>query len=515
LAAGAQRILVGPVTPLAVDRSLRAEIGVAGAEEGGGPGAVRVVDARVVRAYAPPPPGGPGADASALRREVHVLEEEFRDAELHRQRLESRLAVVAQAKADVYRDITEGAGAGQADPERWVDRLDRVAEAGTAPAGELHGLRRRLREIREELGEARRVLARTEGEPECLSAVLEVVVEAERAGPAELRVVHLVPCALWRPAYRATLAPGGRSVGLETDAVVWQRTGEDWTGVRLSLSTARPARAATPPELSEDALALRDRSAEERRTVEVDLREEEIRTVGADSPEAADGAGGGSAELPGLQDGGEVRVLVAPAPVTVVSDGRPHRVPLSAFTTGAGTELACSPELSPLVTQVARFTNDSGHVLLAGPVDLVRDSGFVGRGELPFVGVGAEVRLSLGSEDTYRVVRHVEESRDTTGLTGINQRTVLTRRVRLFVSRLDVPAVGGEAPEVVVRERIPVSEVAAVEVRLRPEGCRPVPDEEVDAEGVVRYGVRVAPGERCELRLEYEITASSAVVGLT
>jgi uncharacterized protein (TIGR02231 family) len=518
LAAGAQRIRIGPVTPLAVDRSLRAHIDLDGPGPAGspgpeaGPGDVRVVDARVVRTYAPPSPGDPGGDASELRREAYALEKEIRDAELLRQRLESRLAVIGQAKADLYRDITEGSGAGDADPERWMDRLDRVDGEAEAPVEELHALRRRLRDLEEELREVRQALDHSESEPEQLEAVVEVVVEADRPGPALLRVIHLVPCALWRPAYRATLAPDGGSVRLETDAVVWQLTGENWDGVRLSLSTARPTIAAGPPTLGEDALLLRDRSAEERRTVEVDLREEELRTVGADSPGAQSG-GAGAMELPGVQDGGEVRVMAAPAQVSVSSDGRPHRVHLSAFTAGCRTELACAPELSPLVAHVARFTNESGHVLLAGPVDLVRGSGFVGRGELPFAGPGEEMRLSFGSEDTYRVIRHVEESRATAGLTAVNQRTVITRRVRLFVSRLDAPQ-GGEATALVVRERIPVSEISAVEVRLKEEACRPSPDGGMDAEGLLRYVLRPAPGERQEIQLEYAITASSAVVGL-
>ncbi|MEE1941348.1 mucoidy inhibitor MuiA family protein [Streptomyces sp. TRM 70361] len=510
LAAGAQRLRVGPVTPLAVDRSLRAEVRRDGVPAPG----VRVVDARVVRAYAPPHPGGPGEDASAARRAVHALEEEIRTARPLRQRLESRLAILAQARAELYRDVAESAGAGDAEPERWADRLALLDEETEARAAELHLLSRRLHGLEGELERARRTLARTEEEPAELTAVVEVVVEADRPGPAVLEVAHLVPCALWRPAYRATLAADERSVRLECDAVVWQRTGEDWDGVRLSLSTARPALAAGPPALREDALVLRDRSAEERHTVRVELREEEIRTVGADGTGGAgDGTGAGGAELPGPADGGEVRVLAAPAPVAVRSDGLPHRVRLSAFTAPCRTALVCAPELSPLVARVVRLSNDAGHVLLAGPVDLVRGGGFTGRGELPFAGLGEEVVLPFGSEDTYRVVRHVEESRAAGGLAGLGGRTVLTRRVRLFVSRLDAPA-GGRAPELTVRERVPVSEVSAVGVRLRRNACRPEPDEGPDPDGMVRYVLRPAPGERREITLEYEISASGAVTGL-
>ncbi|MCI0386780.1 mucoidy inhibitor MuiA family protein [Streptomyces sp. CNQ085] len=508
LAAGAQRLLVGPVTPLAVDRSLRAEVSAGD----GGPGGVRVVDARVVRTYAPPRPGHPGDDASGLSRRVHVLEEELRDARWLRQRLESGLAVVARARADLYRDIAEGAGAGAADPERWAGGLERTDDEDEARAGELHVLRRRLLRLEEELGDTRQALRRTEEEPQELTAAVEVVVEADRAGPALLRLTHLVPCALWRPAYRATPAGDERSVCLETDAVVWQRTGEDWKGVRLSLSTARPTLAAGPPALYEDELVLRERSAAKRRTVEVDLREEEVRTVGDESSDGS-GTAGADAELPGLSDGGEVRVMTAAAPVDVACDGRPHRVRLSAFTAPCRTALECAPELSPLVVRVARAVNGAGHVLLAGPVDLVRGGGFTGRGELPFTGRGEEVSLAFGGEDTYRVVRHVEESRGTAGLGGVNHRTVITRTVRLFVSRLD-SSPEGETAVVVVRERVPVSEVSAVEVRLRGGACLPEPDEGVDAEGMVRYTLRLAPGERREITLAYELTAAAGVVGL-
>jgi uncharacterized protein (TIGR02231 family) len=508
LAAGVQRLRLGPVTALAVDRSLRAE---AAAPAGG---RARVVDVRVVRAYTPAPPGGPGPDASALRREVHALEREERDGEQQRLRLESALAVVEQARADLYRDIRQGAGAGDADPERWADRLDRVGEEAEARTGELHRLRRRLRDVAEELAEAREALLATEAEPRVLTAHLELVVESDTAGPAELRVAHLVPCALWRPAYRAALSATGDRVRLETDAFVWQATGEDWQDVRLTLSTARPTLAVSPPGLADDVLTLRDRAPLERRTVEVGLREEEIATLGGDSPAAPDAAAPG--DLPGVDDGGAVRTLAAPDPVTVPSDGRPRRVALSAFTAPCRTEHGCAPELSPLVVTTARFTNQAGHVLLAGPVDLVRGSGYTGRGEMAFHGLGEEVRLAFGSEDTLRVVRHVDETRDTTGLAGLNQRTVIEREVRLYVSRLDGPGsapAGGAARQVVVRERVPVSEVSAVEVRVAAGPDAPGPDT-VDADGIATWSVDLGPGERRELALRCTITASSAVTGL-
>jgi uncharacterized protein (TIGR02231 family) len=511
LAAGTQRLRLGPVTPLAVDRSLRAELFAAdtGADTGADPAAAAatVLDVRLVRLYTPPPVGAPGPDASALRHRVHELAERVRRAEADRDRLSSRVALADQLVAEVHRDIAETTGAGDADPDRWTAELDRADAARARHGEELRAVARRLAGLREQSGQAGRALDEAEEPPLVLSGFVEVVIEA--AAPiaaARLRVHHLTPCALWRPAYRAALAADGSSLRLECDAVAWQRTGEDWSGVRVALSTARTALAAEPPQLEEDVLRLVDRTPEERRTIEVDLREVEIQTLGPDAAALEPLAEAAAQPVPGVDDGGEARLLTVPDPVDLPDDGRPHRVHLGAAELPVRTEYAAVPELSPLVTHTARFTNSTGRVLLSGPVELVRGSGFVGRGELRFTAEDAPVELSFGSEDTFRVVRSVEESRDTTAITG---RTVIRRTVRLSVSRFARP--GTPPVKVAVRERLPVSEISAVEVRLDKDRCSPPPDA-TDADGIVRYDLTLDPDERRTLTLAYELTAARAVV---
>ncbi|MFF7364225.1 mucoidy inhibitor MuiA family protein [Streptomyces sp. NPDC008125] len=489
LEAGVQRLRLGPVSALAVDRSLHAELAARHP--------ATVLDVRIVRTWTPRGPEPLTGEDSPLRHRVRALEEERPALVRRRARLLTRLDLLGRLAADLLREIGEGAGHGKSEPSRWAHELDRVDEERDTCEEQLRSVRAELAALEEEHAEAERVMALTEEEPAELVGHVELTVEATAAGPAGLRLTHLTPCALWRPAYRAVL--DGGSLTLETDAVVWQRTGEDWSDVPLTLSTARSASAGVPPRLAEDRLTLRDRPAAERRTVEVELREEEIATLG---PVPVVG-------LPGVDDGGETRVLRAPARVSVPGDGRAHRVPLSTFTAAVCDEYACSPELSPLVTQVVRFDNLSGHALLAGPVDLIGASGFNGRGTLDFTAPGGPVELAFGSRDDFRVVREAEESRDTTGIT---QRTVVTRTVRLHLSRFSAP---GERDERVValRERVPVSEVSAVEVHLRKDACSPAPDV-IDAEGIARWDVALAPGGHRTVTLVYEVSASAKVTGI-
>ncbi|WP_099908330.1 mucoidy inhibitor MuiA family protein [Streptomyces sp. TLI_171] len=494
LAAGVHRLRLGPVSALAVDRSLHAAL----LDEDGAPAAAgKVLDVRLVRSWRPPAPVPPGPDDSALRRRVHELERDHLAEQRRQERLQARLALLGQLAADLLREIGEGAALGELEQARWTRELDRVDAERESYGEQLRASRLRSVELAADLAAAEEALARAEEEPAELLAFVELSVECAAPGRFLARVGHLTACALWRPAYRAELVGG--ALRLETGAVVWQRTGEDWSGVRLTLSTARSALAGEPPALAEDRLVLRERSAQEKKTVEVELREQAIAEAGPLEP-----------GLPGVDDGGEVRVLRADGPVSVPSDGRAHRVPVSVFETPARSEFAAAPELSDAVTEVVSFRNASGHALLAGPVDLVRGSGHVGRGALEFAAAGAPVRLAFGSADGLRVVRDAEERREGAGLGG--QRTLVTRTVRLHLSRFSAP--GDVAERVVtVRERIPVSEVSAVEVRLRKERCSP-PPEELDAEGIARWEVPLPPGGRRTLTLVYEIAATAKVAGL-
>lgn len=115
LKAGVQRLRLGPVSALAVDRTLHAELTA--------DHPATVLDVRMVRTWTP---GGPlpSADDSALRRRVHELEGERHAVEQRRDRLHARLGVLGRLAADLLRDIGEGAGSGESDgpagPVNWT-----------------------------------------------------------------------------------------------------------------------------------------------------------------------------------------------------------------------------------------------------------------------------------------------------------------------------------------------------------------------------------------------------------
>ncbi len=480
---GLQRYEVSGLSLVAVERSLKLEVNGA-----------KLVDAKLVKRWKEQPKGGLPTDASALRQREHAADKQWREVADDLARLNVRREVTSSAWQDLTRAICEGAAAGKADAAKWQEQL-------TALSAELDRLEeeRRVQTLRyqrlQQEVEQLRGAQRSTGE---LAQTLECSLHLTLEGPAAeamVRASYLVPCAVWRPAYRATLV--GEQVTLEAEAVVWQRTGEAWNDVELWCSTARPTLGTTPPTLVEDRISLRPRRDQEKKVVDVAIREEVIQTTGE--------GGGGAAEFPGLDDGGETRLLRASSKCSIPTDGQPHRAGLFLFTAPAKIERLCTPELGPLVSLVAKFSNTSPNVLLAGPVDLIRKTGFVGRSQLKFTGAGETVALSFGSEDALRVVRTIEQKVEEARITG---RKTTTNKITLFVSNAGV-----EPMTVTVEERIPVSEVKEVEVQVLLKECKPAPTA-ITKDGISRLEVDLVAHGQAELKFAWELQAASKVAGL-
>jgi uncharacterized protein (TIGR02231 family) len=283
LDAGVTRVEVGGLPLVAVDRSLQVEVQGA-----------TLVDAKLVRRWREKRKGGLPADASDLRKRVEALRLEIEKKTDEVSLLKARAELLDATRGDLLRAIAEGAGAGKSALTKWTEQLEALSKRQADVDEALRRARREVSELERRRGEADLALFTAEEKERDLECALALALEGQ--GTATVRASYLVPCAVWRPAYRATLK--GESVLLEAEAVVWQRTGETWKDVQLQLSTARPTLGTTPPSLSEDRLALRPKQDVEKRVVDVAIRAELIQSAGET---------GGEAELPGLDDGGEAR----------------------------------------------------------------------------------------------------------------------------------------------------------------------------------------------------------------
>ncbi len=185
-------------------------------------------------------------------------EEAIEAARLVEGRLEARLAAV-RTSADALAALElpgrarvrgKEPGPSPTDARLAVAKLQRTV-------GEAH--RERIRELADELRRAREARAALEEEERRASSVKRTrehelrkaidLVLADVGEGAELTIEYDLANARWYPVYTLRFSDDYTQARLEVRALVAQRTGEDWTAVSLTCSTATPQRRAELPEL--------------------------------------------------------------------------------------------------------------------------------------------------------------------------------------------------------------------------------------------------------------------------
>lgn len=476
LDAGRHRLRVEGLSPLLQDVSLKAAASV------GTLGAARVVRALRIR-HADRPEA-----VTALVEEAMALARTQADASDRQRRAEARLRRLLEMASSAAEELPEDAAWGRVDPEGWRHAFGALLERARTARAEAVDAWLAARDAADDTAALHARLALLQRPDVDMACAVELDLQLTASAQVELELIYVVPAALWRPLHRASLV--GDTLRWTARAAVWQCTGEDWAGVDMKLSTARTALGTRPPLLDDDLLEVQRKSEE----VRVAFREVAVQRAG---PE---GRVPDSVDLPGVDDGGEVRVITLRDRVTVPSDGRPALFDLT--TTEAPAEVArvAAPEVLDRVVVRVTATHPGPDPLLAGPVELLRGGGPFGWTEVGFVAPHAAVELSFGPDDALRVRRWARVRSDKTD--PVDRWHRVAQRVEI-----DLSNVGLEAREVRITERLPVSEVAEVKV----EAVSATPSASPDADGFVHWTVTVQPGVPLTLRLDHTLATAPGV----
>ena len=332
-----------------------------------------------------------------------------------------------------------------------------------------------------DIDQKRRQLAQLGDDP-MRQLALTVPVTAAEAGETTLTLAYMVRGAGFAPSIDAQLDSIAQTVTLTAMAEVSQRTGEDWQGVRLALSTATPSwtTAAPPGE-----------------TWYIDIQRDEPRLearVQSAAPMAlADSAG---VVLDRTVFDVTYRIV---EPQTIAADGTMQRVTIEAVE--LPTELAWRslPAFDPAAYLTAASTYTGSAPLLAGPVFLHRDGQAIGETSIMGLQPGEDLELGFGADPGLLVERRlVSDERAQAGLIGTTR-----RHERRFVIEATNRRAGPIDLEII--DRLPVSRDARITVELLPETSPPTTTEHDREQGVLAWHRRIEPGETTAVTFAYAV----------
>ena len=328
-----------------------------------------------------------------------------------------------------------------------------------------------------------------------------VRVQVATAGSLGVKLAYTIDTASWRPTYDVRVSSADKSIRLDYGASVAQRSGEDWNGVALVLSTAQPNRNSLPPELTTWYLephrpqpmptAMPAAAPMERSKGAMDYAvgnfsgADELATIHAMQAAAAR-----------VEAGLNASSFTIPYAADIPADNAAHKVSItSAPLTGEINHLAV-PKLAELAYLRAAVTNTTEFPLIGGEIALFLDGDFVARSSIKTVAPTEKFVLNLGVDDGITIKRKlVNKLREDTGL--ISKRVKTTYDVLITVQNNRTTA-----EKLVVKDQLPISRDEKILVTLVEPPARDITRDE---DGTIRWSLDLKPGEKRELPLKISI----------
>jgi uncharacterized protein (TIGR02231 family) len=449
----------------------------------------------------PAPEADPSPQVQAAEDEVDRLEAVLRDRDAAIAAIRLRVDA-ANEQWTFLRGLGQGEGVAALEPERLRALTRLVGEetlaarqAALAAEEEAAAAERAKADDTEALDEARRALAALVAEGQG-RAVLTLAVEAAADGTSAVEVTTFTDRAGWRPVYDLRLTRGATpALAIERGVFVAQNSGEDWRGVALTLSTARPSERSAPSEVYPwlRRIGEKNQPALTRSISDLAVASESIAGYGGAlaAPEPVMEAA--TAEFVGLT------VIYRYQGAVDIRDGvEDLRLTLDTLALTPDIRAVAVPGQDATAYLVADLVNDTGEVLLPGSAMLYLDGTMVGAGALPLIAAGAEEKLGFGAIDGIRLTRTVPDRTE-------GERGILTSRNQLDeVAVLKIENLTGEAWPMRVIDQVPYSEQDDLEITYA--ATPPATETDVDGQrGVLAWEFDLSPGEAREIRLEHSL----------
>lgn len=474
---GSYLIAFEALPPLILDDSVRVE--------GKGTAAATIAGLEVKRTF---------LEGSGEKR-VQELQEEIRGLEIRAAGLDARKAGIAAQKAFLesirvaWGDrISKELAVGRPTSAELQDASGFVGSGVTKAEEQSHTIEFEKKGINDRIDALRRQLNEATGSGRKESKTVEVAVEIGREGSLTLELASVTHRAGWEPAYDVRLAGDAKTAELTFRAMVRQQTGEDWSNVDLTLSTARPAVGGAPPELYPWRISFHRPQpmmsemvygaapaplAKAARQMDLGAPDEEAPAV-FDTAQISDEQSSVSFHVPRRLD--------------IPSDGTRHGTVVAIEQLPVSIEYLAIPKLSPAVFLRSEMVNRAPYPLLPGKVSTFVGTSYTGSSQLKKVAAGEKFDLFFGSDDQVTVKREELKQRKEAGLFGKNR---VSYRYRVEMGNFR------KAPlTLTLRDQLPLAADAEIKVSLEEPSIKP---EEIKSDGAVIWKMPLLAGEKREL----------------
>lgn len=326
-----------------------------------------------------------------------------------------------------------------------------------------------------------------------LNSQIAVLVKVIKANPDALfKIQYLVSGVSWKPYYDIRVKDVNSPLQFVLKANIKQTTGEEWSDVKLSLTTNNPNKTGVKPEM---------------KPIYIKFNEPVVRRSKSYS-DFGDGNGEGMVAEPmyATEEGSSTYRNVSAqqnllnlsfdvkGSVSVPSDGKVHQVELSQFSLAAIYGYACVPKLNPDVFVTAKSESSDLLNQLNGEANIYLNGTFSGKTYLNRESSDS-LTLTLGKDR--RIITKRERVKDMSSKTFFGSNKKESQTIEITISNSS-----SERITLNIEDQIPVSKNEEIGVKLTQDGDAQYTSES----GQLKWVKTLDPKQVIKLRFSFEIT---------
>jgi len=332
-----------------------------------------------------------------------------------------------------------------------------------------------------------------------VTSTITAQIQVTSATDAPVTLIYPENNAGWSWLYEARLNTDEKTLGLFRQAVVRQGSGEDWTNIELTLTTADQRRGTTTPVLNSQFIDVFDPRDVMADTMSVSANRMESELAAAPAQRKLSDAGTlyQPAQSVGTQFLAEYKI---PGRTTIPANRQDKILPIDDTSYAIELMARAVPTRALSAFLEARFTYTEDTPLQAGRVQLYRDGAFMGNTAADTFLPDQEVSLPFGIDERIRVAVKPEEEESRTG--GMLRRTS-AKDVR---NRYEITSYHANPIDVEVVGQIPVPRNTDITVEIA-DDATPATEKDLDGKaGLLLWKIKAEPQKMVAIKHYYSIT---------
>jgi uncharacterized protein (TIGR02231 family) len=414
--------------------------------------------------------------------------------------LRTQLKFIESLGQSMPNKLNEELLAGKVDPAKWREASQAVGSGAEATYKNIQEAEIAQRQIDKEIQQKEKELMQIQtGRKETVQ--VRINLAATQAGSADLSLEYQVYGAHWSPLYDARLSVEDARVSLVQMAQVTQFTGEDWSNVQLTLSTAQPSEGAQIPEVEPWFIDFVHKPKPVPQPQPIFDQEMPAAVAPAEKaqPRAARKPAPVQHETAQAVAGEFSAEYKISGVVSVPADNSPHKFTIKQYEFAAQLGAQAVPKRSPRAYLYARLKYNEDIPLLPGSVAIFRDNAYITNTHLKMLQPGESMQFPFGVDDKVEIEFQIKkDKRYQEGL--INKTTKVEREYSTTVTNHHKRNL-----DIVILDQIPNAKDERISIKRLENMTPPTKENYDDKEGVLAWQYDYKANEKKTIKFGYTV----------